>query len=411
MTNIDYVSLLPHFLSKDLLLDALTVFPDYDDSVREENTVNRLMRLSDIYSLYLPSPMTLEIYNKLYLATVMSLQKKNSRVVIHQQNQTYKSIYSGDYHGIIGGADSFSIVGMSGIGKSSAIQRSISLITGGNIICTESPYTKVIPCLLVQCPFDCSSKGLLLEILMRVDEVLGTSYYEKSVRSASTTDRLIGTVSNVALNHIGLLIIDEIQNVAGHKSGNSLLAMLTQLINSSGISICFVGTPESIPFFERAFQMARRAQGLRYSRLEYGDFFKMFCRLASRYQYVKNYSEISDGMVEYLYEHSGGIMSVVMSLLHDAQEIAICDGYELLDMKAMDKAYKKRLMLLHGFIEPSIKQIHAVKKRKSKVPREMVNENLFGSEYLTITEIAEMSKNQGLDVVDILNDYIVVEEV
>ena len=56
---------------------------------------------------------------------------------------------------------------------------------------------------------------------------------------------LIGSVSQVALNHIGLLIVDEIQNVVNNKNGKSLMGMLTQLINNSGISICMVGTPES----------------------------------------------------------------------------------------------------------------------------------------------------------------------
>lgn len=49
-------------------------------------------------------------------------------------------------------------------------------------------------------------------------------------------DTLIGTVSQVALNHIGLLIIDEIQNVV-NKNGKAIIGTLTQLINNSGLSI------------------------------------------------------------------------------------------------------------------------------------------------------------------------------
>ena len=68
--------------------------------------------------------------------------------------------------------------------------------------------------------------------------------------------------------------MDEIQNVVNSKNGKSLIGSLTQLINNSGISICMVGTPESVPFFEQAMQLARRSVGLRYEAMEYGDYFK-----------------------------------------------------------------------------------------------------------------------------------------
>ena len=134
---------------------------------------------------------------------------------------------------------------------------------------------------------------------------------------------LIGSVSQVALNHIGLLVVDEIQNVCNSKHGKSLVGMLTQLINNSGISICMVGTPESAVFFEQAMQLARRSLGLRYDVMEYGDNFKMFCEVLYSYQYVKQRTEITDAVTAWLYEHTSGNISVVVSLIHDAQEIAI----------------------------------------------------------------------------------------
>lgn len=156
----------------------------------------------------------------------------------------------------MGGSDSFTIIGTSGIGKSSAISRAINLITENRIIEIEKTYLKIIPCIVVQTPFDSSVKGLLLEILRKVDEVLETKYYDNAIRARATTDMLIGVVSQVALNHIGLLVVDEIQNVFNSKNGKSLIGSLTQLINNTGISICMVGTPESTVFFESAMQLA-----------------------------------------------------------------------------------------------------------------------------------------------------------
>lgn len=267
----------------------------------------------------------------------------------------------------MGGSDSFTIIGNSGIGKSSAISRSLSLLQADGIIETQKPYAKIIPCVVVQCPFDSSVKGLLLEILRKVDEVIGSEYYKNALKIRITTDMLIGSVSQVAINHIGLLVVDEIQNVVNSKHGKSLVGMLTQLINNSGISICMVGTPESSMFFEQAMQLSRRSLGLQYQSLECDRYFYDFCCTLFSYQYTKHKAKISDTIINWLYEHSGGIVSAVVSLIHDAQEIAILNGKEILSIETLNEAYKRRLSMLHSYIEPTIthrKQTATKKKAK-----------------------------------------------
>ena len=152
------------------LESALTVLPEYDANIQNQPSSIRLMALSDLYDLYLPSCMSTEIYSKLYLALIRSLQKKQTQAAVRQQNENYRAIRQQPYAGIIGGSDSFTIIGTSGIGKSTAISRSISLISGNKIIEAQEPFLKIVPCLVVQCPFDCSVKGLLLDILRKVDE-------------------------------------------------------------------------------------------------------------------------------------------------------------------------------------------------------------------------------------------------
>ncbi len=265
MTDLsNIVRILPTMKSGSELLTSLEVLPEYDDMIRDADTSMRLMALSDLYRIYVPSQMSFEIYSKMYLALLRSLQKKGTKLAVQQKNQNHKAIIQQEYSGIMGGSDSFTIIGASGIGKSSAISRAITLITENRVIEVGNPYTRIIPCICVQCPFDSSVKGLLLEILRKVDEIIESKYYQNALRARTTTDMLIGSVSQVALNHVGLLVVDEIQNVCNSKNGKSLVGMLTQLINNSGISICMVGTPESAVFFEQAMQLARRSLGLRY---------------------------------------------------------------------------------------------------------------------------------------------------
>lgn len=149
-----------------------------------------------------------------------------------------------------------------------------------------------------------------------------------------------------------MLIVDEIQNVANSKNGKALVGVLTQLINNSGISIGMVGTPESSIFFEQALQLARRSLGLRYETLSYDYFFKDLCFTLWKYQYVQNPSYLTDSLISWLYEHSAGIVSVLVSLIHDAQEMAILNGMEVLNLETLTLAYQDRLTLLHSYIQP-----------------------------------------------------------
>lgn len=408
----DILDCLPEMKSGKELASAIAVLPDYNDSIRFQNQAVRLMGLSDIYKIYIPSAMSIEIYSKLYLALLRSLQKKSTRIAVKQSVENFKAIKEQEYSGIMGGSDSFTIIGTSGIGKSSAITRAINLITENRIIEVEKPYSKIIPCIIVQCPFDSSVKGLLLEILRKVDEELQSNYYKNAIRARATTDMLIGSVSQVALNHIGLLVVDEIQNVVNSKHGKSLIGSLTQLINNSGISICMVGTPESTMFFEQAMQLARRSLGLNYGSMEYGSEFIGICKVLYSYQYVTEKSEITDVIIHWLYEHSAGVVSVVVSLIHDAQEIAILTGKEVLNLETLNEAYQKRLSLLHDYIQPSIshnQQTTKVKRKRTVDSKKGVEIKKMSS--ASISELVGIAKTENADIVSLLQEHFSVVEV
>lgn len=284
------------------------------------------------------------------------------------------------------------------------------MINTEGIIEIQKPYVKIIPCVVVQCPFDSSVKGMLLEILRKVDEVIGTDYYKNALRIRVTTDILIGSVSQVAINHIGLLIVDEIQNVVNSKHGKSLIGMLTQLINNSGISVCMVGTPESSMFFEQAMYLARRSIGLKYTAMECDKYFHSFCQTLFEYQYTKNKVEISEKIVNWLYEHSTGVVSVVVSLVHDAQEIAILNGKEAISIETLNEAYQKRLSMLHDYIEPNV-----VRRKQTSAKKKPQNEPACAKadirDDFSIAQTVARAKTNNEDVVKLLKKYIPIEEV
>ena len=85
------IHILPTMKSGDDLFSALEVLPKYDEAIREAEVPVRLMALSDLYRIYVPSQMSLEIYSKMYLALLRSLQKKGTKLAVQQKNQNHKS--------------------------------------------------------------------------------------------------------------------------------------------------------------------------------------------------------------------------------------------------------------------------------------------------------------------------------
>ena len=391
----------------DDLIDVMTCLPEYSAEIQSAPAQIRLLALSDIYSVYIPSPMSTEIYSKLYISMLHSLKKKVSKDIVRQYYNNYRTIKGSISEGIIGGTDSFTIVGASGIGKSTAVSKSLPLISS-NLI--RRDHAVIAPCVLVQCPFDCSVKGLLIEILRKVDELLETQYYTHAIKTKATTDMLVGSVSQVAINHIGLLIVDEIQHVVSSKNGSVLVGALTQLINSSGISIGMVGTPECEPFFASRMQLARRSLGLSYAPLPFDTYFVNLCKTLWRFQYTKHATPFSDQVAYWIYEHSGGLVSVAVSLIHDAQEIAILNEKEMLDIETLSAAYQRRLGMLHGFIVPGReKKYHKSVYYGSTVPE--LQEGKTDNNDNSIETLVSLAKTMELDAIDLLKKTMQVEEV
>ena len=102
-------------VGKELIRDLETL-PEYSQYICNQTADIRLMELSNLYNIYIPSQMSVEIYSKLYLALLHSLQKKHTKDAVRQYNDNFKAIKQQSCNGIIGGSDSFTIIGSSGIG-------------------------------------------------------------------------------------------------------------------------------------------------------------------------------------------------------------------------------------------------------------------------------------------------------
>ena len=403
----DILKLIPPMLTGTELNRALAVNPEYDPAIRHASAAERLVALNALYEVYYPFSMSSTIYSKMYLSMIRSLQKKTGKLAVQQRNSNHFG-KGQSYFGICN-SDSYTLTGASGVGKSTAISRALELCHGNSVITLTSPYCKILPVLVVQCPWDSSIKGLFLSILKAIDEALDTTYYPNAAKSRVTTDLLIGMVSNALLNGVGLLVVDEIQNVVNSRNGTALIGSLIQLINSSGVSICMVGTPECIPFFEQDYKLARRSLGIHIGEIPFNLDFAGFCETLFQYKYVSGDMLLTDGIIQWLYDHSGGVTANVVSLIHDAQEIAILDGSETVNIETLKQAYSQRLGLLHSHIDLARVKIAAKRESAPELPAPSETTPSFEKGLLAQT-VAE-AKRRELPAVDLLKQRISITEV
>ena len=113
--NNPFIEALPPMLSGKDLIHALAVIPPYNDSDRDRSTGERLQLLSSLYEFYQPLSMTIDLYCEIYTA----MQHCYGQYSIHSEAAAMQNGYS-LMHGnalaaSIGGGNSFSVVGVSGL--------------------------------------------------------------------------------------------------------------------------------------------------------------------------------------------------------------------------------------------------------------------------------------------------------
>ena len=386
----------------DELIENLKHLPDFDKSIRDKNQTERLIALNDVYSLYFPISNAIELYTKLYLSLSRAEQRMTSNDATIQLYENAKRIKKTAYINRLesNSSSSFSLIGPSGCGKSTTLARIKHLFENGDSL----------NLLIVELPFDSSVKSFLLEILRQVDIKFGSKYYELACKSRmATVDVLIGNVANCIINHQVLCIaVDECQHMMRGSSGLSLLNFLTQMINSSLCTLLFCGTPEVSDFLSKTFYIARRTTGITFNALEYKEF-KEICIQLFDYQYCINKVEINSVFIDWLWLHSQGNISVLITLFHDAQEIAILDGSEVISIESLNKAFRQRLQHLKTFIHLDINK--SLGCHVNSTIEHSVDANVFDVKKDVIKDIACIANRKKYDIASELSKVINVESI
>jgi hypothetical protein len=227
------------------------------------------------------------------------------------------------------------LVGVSGLGKTTAVDRLVMQYPQV-LLHPKLHHTQVVWAKL-DCPHDASLNALCLEFFEVFDHLFGTNEVERlSHARAINKDKLLRRMrSTAAANSLGILIIDEIQNLKQAKSGGKeqMLNFLVRMVNTIGVPVLLIGTPSVSDVLHHTFRNGRRFDAVpgwnRLSR-ESREWQQLLKNLW-RFMWVKRNALLTEQIESILYNETLGITDLVVKLFAVSQIRAITSGKEILD--------------------------------------------------------------------------------
>jgi len=273
--------------------------------------------------------------------------------LVRLKNNNFKAL---KYQTLAKTARCLSLIGTSGIGKSYTL---VKILSGYEQVIFHEQYNLYqVVFLHVECPSK-STKQLCIKILVALDNALGTNYSTmlggKNYNNIAT-DPLKVKVSQICMIHgVGLLVIDEIQNLSVQGSGgkDEMLNFFVDLENSIGIPIVLVGTPKAMGIINHNFRQARRSSGMGstlWDRFELGDKWDDFLEQMLYYQWFVKPVSYSKELSNLIYHHTQGITDLVVKLLLLSQLFALSSKKEYLDLEIINKTAKKYFKSMGDFL-------------------------------------------------------------
>lgn len=333
------IARLPPIKTSRELYDQLNLQPSYAESERSlpghlrAHCLRRLMRYFEPMDRHLALAQTFDItLRQGYLGRnphtrdfIKHLQDGADRI---SQNQFFIQPTQG-----ISTAQSFSVVGCSGVGKSTAMGRILNMYP--QVIEHREPFLLYqLTWLKLDCPRQASVKQLCQNFFGAIDQILGTSYLLKHGKPRMGVDHMMLQMSQVASLHaLGVLIIDEIQHLRQGRGNDpeDFLNFLVTLVNTIGVPVIVIGTMGSMEVLQGNFREARRATGSVWERLPKGGDWDTFVERMWRYQWLRENTPLTRELMDILYEESQGIIDIVTKLymLTQAYLIRTCGARRL----------------------------------------------------------------------------------
>lgn len=364
------IKALPPIMSPEEVESKLQYFPTYKDSERNLDMHLRFHIIDRLYDFFQPMNQHLEVENKISRAIRRGYLSRNPanpdyvsvingiRIAIDNKDPNFSNLRPVSIP-----ASGFAIIGYSGVGKTTTVEKILSWYP--QVILHDMKENKVfsdfqISWMKLDCPHDGSIKGLCTSFFIEYDKLLGArTYKDFASGSHTTTNVMVPQMGLLAWrNHLGLLVIDEIQNLSTDKSGGSdkMLKFFVSLANNIGIPILLIGTNKALPILRRELREARRSGGqqgpLFWENLQEKDiWWQILMKGLWKHQWTKKIVPLTPEMTHLFYKHSQGIVDIAVKLFAMAQYIAIRERKEIITEDIVKKAAAEGLILVKPMLD------------------------------------------------------------
>lgn len=323
-----YIEALPYPReNKDIYRAYSRSFASYDyDSIKKMTKLEKMLQVSMLKEIRFPLPFHSELEFSFYNALLISYRHrkrcpvydKNINYMAENRDNEMTSVLYGDSSDATNAG--FSLIGYSGCGKSSAISTLVSHYP--QVIIHEDGdggYFPQITYLVVNCIANSNFSALYEGIGDAIDKAFGNAqpvYALEIKKTMGLGNKAEKVRSFIELFGVGIIIFDEIQLIDfQHTKENSFDSLLT-LANRTKVAIAVVGTEDARDKMFHELRTARRVgimiNGNRYC--ENREFFEYLVSQIFEYQWFKEPIEVTDKIIDALYDVTKGIIDQLVSI-------------------------------------------------------------------------------------------------
>lgn len=327
-----FLSALPDMLSPDAFRGRVSSLPPLPSGLSSMTPTQRRQQLPLLDALFIPLDYMHALYDQLYRAISSTYSTRTMLNEIQRTNALFQGKVLPPYSTQ---PITSSVLGVPGVGKTSTIRRTLHLLpqvithteyAGQPFYCQQVLY------LFVECPSDCSVKALALNLVAALDKAIGSNYLNQLTALRSVAASAIATQVKVLCltYHVGLILIDEIQNAVTTAQKNKqikpLIKFLVELTNDTCTSVMFVGTPIAEELFTSQEHLKRRTRGVRLLPFKPDGAYRAFLQAIWPYQFTPQLAPLTEQLANKLYDSSGGIPAYIVKIFQESQAQALLQG-------------------------------------------------------------------------------------
>ena len=383
-----FIEALPARLDKRGFYRLMTLAPTLDEGVRRKDA-NTRMELLDSCQFFVPSPHHFELYNAIHSLAQQSYIDRNPFEQDHWSKMTSQreDLLSTYDLPIPRPRLSLALIGCSGLGKSIYARRVAALfpktIEHGVYEGTNHPKHEgkrvnriQIPFIYIEALRHCSVKDICRQIFSFVNRRAGTDYTRLYGRQ--DLEGMVAGVAAVAQIHaIGLIVLDELQELAPSKSGgiNASVSFLLRLTNTTSNATLMIGTPQSNVFMSEELRYIRRASGIPEWRPfpRDSDNWRYFVTTMWPYQFTRAKTELTPDLEDILYSATFGIPEFAVTAYKSVQKVIIQHtkpgAKEVITPELMRRVASTHLAREIAAIQKAVSSVHT-----SPIARDMPSE-------------------------------------